>query len=129
MQGLRGLGSLVAMHIINIRTADQCQSISRESRKFTIDNITHCPELKIKYLAMSGLVFELARRPKPWKAKKTVKDTKGKGKAMGEEMSADSDDFSEIEGGSLEMACVKRLEFAEVPTVKIFRKEIRTGKL
>ena len=117
------------MHIVNIRTTDQCQSISRESRKFTIDNITHCPELKIKYLAMSGLVFELARRPKSWKAKKPIADLKGKGKARSEAISADSDDFSEIEGGGLEMACVKHLKFAEVPTVKIFRKEIRSGKL
>ena len=117
------------MQIYNIRTADQCQTISRESRKFTIDNITHCPELKIKYLAMSGIVFELARRPKAGKSKKPKADPKGKGKARIEEVSAESDEFSEIEGGGLEMLCVKHWKFAEVSTVTMFRKEIRTGKL
>ena len=134
MQGLPGMKSLIALYILAIRTTDHCQTIGRECRKFTIDNITHCPELKIRYLAMSGLVFELARKPKPWKPKKAV-DVKGKGKAKitdhetPVETPTDSDDFSEIEGGGLEMACVKHLKYWDVPSVKMLHKQVRTGKL
>ncbi|MCJ1284664.1 hypothetical protein MMC26_003999 [Xylographa opegraphella] len=140
MQGLPGLKNLVAMYILAIRTSDPGASIGRECRKFTIDNIWHCPQLKIKYLAMTGLVFELARRPesvaKPKRKKQVALDVKGKGKAkasdplpVAAEASTDSDDFSEIEGAGLEMACVKHLKFADVPDIVILRKEIRTGKL
>jgi hypothetical protein len=133
MQGIRGLTSLIAMHVLAIRATDQCQSIGRESRKFTIDNITHCPELKIRYLAMTGVVFELARKPKSRKVKRDRKG-KGKGKAKEGEVGGgggetDSDNFSEIEEGGLEMACVKHLKFTDVRWVRIFSKEVRTGKL
>ncbi|MCJ1435352.1 hypothetical protein MMC27_004724 [Xylographa pallens] len=139
MQGLPGLKNLVAMYILAIRTSDPCAIINRECRKFTIDNIWHCPHLKIRYLAMTGLVFELARRPesglKPKKKKKAVVDVKGKGKAKASdpipaaEAPTDSEDFSEIEGAVLEMACVKHLKFSDVPDIVILQKEIRTGKL
>ncbi|MCJ1398006.1 hypothetical protein MMC11_001203 [Xylographa trunciseda] len=136
MQGLPGLKKLVAMYILAIRTTDPCASITRECRRFTIDNIFHCPQLKIRYLAMTGLVFELGRRPGSVVKKKVVViDVKGKGKAKASdpipvaETSTDSEDFSEIEGGGLEMACVKHLKFPDVPDIVIFQKEIRTGKL
>ncbi|MCJ1390268.1 hypothetical protein MMC18_003126 [Xylographa bjoerkii] len=135
MQGLPGLKNLVAMYILAIRTTDPCASINRECRKFTIDNIWHCPQLKIKYLAMTGLVFELGKRPESVLKKKVVVDLKGKGKAKASdsitlpEPSTDSEDFSEIEGGGLEMACVKHLKFPDVPDIVIYQKEIRTGKL
>ncbi|MCJ1477454.1 hypothetical protein MMC13_006125 [Lambiella insularis] len=134
MQGIPGLKSLRALHLFAVRTTDPCVSITRECRKFTIDNISHCPDLKIRYLAMAGVVFELARRPHSRPTNKAA-DVKGKSKAMvGEanpivDPSTDSDDFSEIESGGLEIACVKHLKFAEVPSIKIFHKNIRTGKL
>jgi hypothetical protein len=144
MQGLRGLKSLASMHILNMRTPDQCQSLARESRKFTIDNITHIPELKIKYLAMDNIVFELARKPSYIRDKEKEKgtaeaDAKGKGKGKekevlgaygdGDGMTDGEEDFSDIESGTLEMACVKHLKFSDLPSVTIFKKEVRTGKL
>lgn len=122
------------MYILAVRTTDQCASIARECRKFTIDNISHCPDLKIRYLAMAGMVFELARRP-PSRITSRSADGKGKGKATINETNlsadplTDSDDFSEIESGGLEIACVKHLKFAEVPGVTIFHRSIRTGKI
>lgn len=146
MQGLRGLKSLVAMHILNMRTPDQCASLARESRKFTIDNITHIPELKVKYLAMDNVVFELARKPSSLRKMEKAKaeaDAQGKGKGKGKEKEAvgvygdgeadgmgdEEENFSDIEAGTLEMACVKHSKFADLPAVTIFRKDIRTGKL
>jgi len=144
MQGLRGLKSLASMHILNMRTPDQCQSLTRESRKFTIDNITHIPELKIKYLAMDNIVFELARKPSYFREKEKAKaatDAQGKGKGKekenevlgaygdGDSMTDGEENFSDIEAGTLEMACVKHLKFSDLPSVTIFKKEIRTGKL
>ena len=138
MRGLPGLKSLVAMHILAIRTSEPCATIIRECRRFTIDNIGHCPQLKIRYLAMTGMVFELGvrRQSRPVR-KKVVLDPKGKGKAKASDAietaqsSTDSDDFSfsEIESGGQELVCLKHLKFPDVPDVVIFRKEIRTGKL
>ena len=146
MQNLRGLKSLVALHVLAIRTTDQCQSVTRECRKFTIDTLNYCPELKIKYLVMSGMVCQLARRPRSFKAPVVQVDIKGKGKekatAVGTPQeqhtskwnpilapSSDADEnFDEIESGGLEMAVVKHLKFGDVYDVKIFNKHIRTGK-
>jgi len=143
MQGLRGLKSLVAMHILNMRTPDQCASLTRESRKFTIDNITHIPELKIKYLAMDNIVFEIARKPSFFRDKGKAKaeaDVKGKGKGKekevvnapfkdGDPMDDAEENYSDIETGTLEMACVKHSKFADLPAITIFHKDVRTGKL
>lgn len=140
MQGLPGLKNLIAFNIAAIRTSDACVGVNRECRKFTIDNINHCPGLKIRYLAISNVVYELARKSHYGPAlrrlaKASAADSKGKGKAKADErsssreLSADSEDFSEIESGGLEMACIKHLKFTDVPGVKIFQLDIRTGKL
>ena len=145
MQGLRGLKNLVAMHILNMRTPDPNAScLTRESRKFTIDNITHIPELKIKYLAMDNIVFELARKPNFFRDKgkgKVEADAKGKGKGKEKEvvggspfgdedtMEDEQESYSDIEAGTLEMACVKHLKFVDLPMITIFHKDVRTGRL
>lgn len=64
-------------------------------------------------------------------------NSKGKGKAVdvggsggevgGEDMA--EEDFDEIESGNLEMTSTRQLKFWEVEGIKIFEKEIRTGKL
>ena len=139
MQNLRGLKNLYALNVLAVRTNDQCHSVIRECRKFTVDTLTHCPELKLRYLVMSGTVCQLARRPL-WAIRS--KTTGGKGKGKGKEKAAvngptnepidaltDSENFSDIESGGLEMAVVKQLKFSDVVGVKIFEKEIRSGKL
>ena len=139
MQNLRGLKNLYALNVLAIRTTDQCHSVIRECRKFTIDTLTHCPELKLKYLVMSGMVCQLARRPSSAIRSKAAAKRKGKGKEKAplnapmtdpvDPFTTDSENFSEIESGGLEMAVVKQLKFSDVEGVKIFEKEIRSGKL
>lgn len=142
MQNLRGLKSLVALNVLAIRTTDQCQSVTRECRKFTIDTLNYCPELKIRYLVMAGTVCQLARRPRSFKTPAVKVDIKGKGKQkvpvvsppepsskMNPALASDADEnFDEIESGGLEMAVVKHLKFGDVTDVKIFQKHIRMGK-
>ena len=127
MQGLPGLKNLLAMHIFAIRSTDSCHAVGREARKFTIDTMTHCPGVRVKYLAMAGIVFELARRPRSARRNRAA-DPKGKGKAKADD-GVESDEFSEIENVGPEMSCIKHWKFSEVTGIKIFRKEIRNGKL
>ena len=65
-------------------------------------------------------------------------NSKGKGKAVdvgsnngGEVAGEDTveEDFDEIESGHLEMTTMRQMKFWEVEGIKIFEKEIRTGKL
>ena len=133
MQNLPGFISLIVLNIIAIRTDDHCASVVRECRKFTIDTINHCPGLKIRYLGMTNMVFEIARKPAtPNMIRKSLGKSKGKAKEVDgimAQLDAESDNFSDIESGGLEMAVVKHLKFCEVEDVKIFDKRIRTGKL
>ena len=87
---------------------------------------------------MSGFVYVLVRKPAYLKRiKKRVAD-KGKGKAKAfetdtmdtlNELTADSESFSDVEKGGMEMAVLKQLRFQEVPEVKIFESAVRTGTL
>jgi hypothetical protein len=76
LQFLPGLVSLRALHTIMFRTDDTCVWVMREFRKFTVDNVSHNPEMKLEYLALDTSVERLVRR----KPKSKVKDKKGKGK-------------------------------------------------
>ena len=135
---MAGLKSLIALHILSIRTDDHCTSIARECRRFTVDNITHCPTLKIKYLAMQGQVYKLIRKANSVeKPRQVAKDAKGKGKGKaaefdmseGDESGGNSEGFDEIETAGLEMASVRTMNFADIEGVRIFVKDIRVGKL
>ncbi|MCJ1356981.1 MAG: hypothetical protein MMC33_006977 [Icmadophila ericetorum] len=84
MQTLPGLRSLIALHILQIRTQDHCHSVTRECRKFTIDTLSHCPGLRIRYLVMQNMVWVLGPRKSGSRGSKRVKiDVKGKGKSVG----------------------------------------------
>jgi len=77
LQFMPGLTSLRAFHTIQFRTDDVCVWVYREFRKFTVDNISHNPDMKLEYIAVDNSVERLVRRvPVP----KQKVDTKGKGK-------------------------------------------------
>lgn len=72
-----GLTSLRVFHTIQFRTDDTCVWVCREFRKFTVDNISHNPDMKLEYIALDNSVERLVRRvPLP----KQKVDYKGKGK-------------------------------------------------
>lgn len=112
-----------------------------ESLTFAADSISHLPQQKIKYLALESHVTCIERKSdfvrqclEMERGKKTK--GKGKGKAKMRESpttycSSDSDlavdEFAEIT--SMETRLRFGIDFWEIKGIKIFQKEIRTGKL
>ena len=87
LQFMPGLISLRALHTIQFRTDDTCMWVCREFRKFTADNVSHNPHLKLEYIALDSSVERLVRRvPAP----EQKLDYKGKGK----EIAGNADDSS-----------------------------------
>ena len=75
---MSGLVSLRAFHTIKFRTDDTCVWVMHEFRKFTVDNISHNPHMKLEYIALDTSIERLVRRV-PTKKKA---DIKGKGKEL-----------------------------------------------
>ena len=137
MQALPGLKNLIALHIITLRNNDTCAAVIRECRKFTIDNISHHPNLRIKYLAIQSTVYQLVRRDPATLPNPLGGQSKGKGKAVADEKSRALDQHAEtsvlensLNKSGLELGHEKvPSRFWEVQGVKIFEKSIRLGKL
>ena len=82
LQHIAGLTSLRALHTIQFRNDDACNWVMREFKKFTVDNVSHNPDMKLEFLAVDLTVERLVRRkPTPGKSKPKA-DKKGKGKAI-----------------------------------------------
>ena len=72
MQHINGLQSLIIIHILFSHN-DYCNGILREIKSCTIDNIVQCPDLKVKYVAvsyslngpMATLISRLVRKTVP----------------------------------------------------------------
>jgi len=157
MQRISGFGNLRALHIIQLRNDDTCVWVMRETKRFLMDSISHYPELKLEWLSIDDdtcveRVIWTCPGPKPPKAK----SAKGKGKEKATieptveptavptvdptsetepfpllsmdawETAADSDDdLVEDEKVTLGNAS----HFSDVWGVKIFKKEIMSGRL
>jgi hypothetical protein len=148
MQGLGGLTSLIALHVTMLRSTESCNSVIRECRKFTIDNLHHLPHLPLRYLAINNVVYELIRT-RPVKRRQhsspdhtTAVQTHGrrtssKGKerekpsqaSWSDGIDMEADDFDEIESGGLEMRNIRHMDFGDVLHVQIFDRRVRLGKL
>lgn len=74
-----GLTNLRALHTFHFRHEDNCMWVVREFRKFTVDVVSHNPEMKLEYLALGNTVERLVRRT----PKKVDKKGKGKEKPAG----------------------------------------------
>ena len=136
--------NLHALHVLTLRSFDRNYVWQSETLNFAIDSLSHCPNIKLRYLALGEHVTSLqtlpANFPKHMKIpkEKTSKiDKKGKGKAVDVVANGDSvEDNSDRELGdilALISAGENRLRltqrFDDVRDVKIFKKEIRTGRL
>ncbi|KAA6410485.1 MAG: hypothetical protein FRX48_05907 [Lasallia pustulata] len=62
MQSLPGLTALTAFRIVAFRSEDSCPWVSNELRKFTVDNLSHCPRLRLRWLGINSHVSEIRRR-------------------------------------------------------------------
>lgn len=145
MQLLPRLKSLYALHIITLRTQDRSVQLQGESISFAVDNLSHCPDMKLRYIAMLNQVMALETKPDQFRRHlKAVmdrrKDKKGKGKAPADSNlglylpatdDSGSDDVDDIlaDMGAGETKLKFSTRFADVKDVRIFSKEIRSGKL
>lgn len=111
-----------------------------ESLTFAADTISHLPQQKIKYLALDSHVTSIERKPdfvRQYIEASRLKKFKGKGKGKAKisestnlDISSDSDvadEFAEI--SSMETRLRYGMDFWEIKGIRIFQKDIRTGKL
>lgn len=152
MQYFSGLVSLRAINILHFKNNDTCIWVMREILRFIVDNLSHHPELKLEWIAMEDDRVDRVVRPSESSNEKSteepVKRTKDKGKEKahgpfsmnqahdfpvlpldGLDSESDSDDDGMDSGSRLRFKTVGPLQFYDVWGVKIFEKEIRSGKL
>ncbi|KFA72508.1 hypothetical protein S40288_06655 [Stachybotrys chartarum IBT 40288] len=149
MQYFSGLASLRAINILRFRNSDTCIWVMRELLKFIVDNLSHHPELKLEWIAMEDDRVDRVVRPSETdgKAEQVKKSNARKGKvkapvpamgmhesfpwlpADGLESESESEDEFADGGMRLRFRTVGPLQFYDVWGVKIFEKEIRSGRL
>ncbi len=145
MQLLPHLKTLYALHIITLRSTDRSVHLQGESISFAVDNLSHCPEMKLRYIAILNQVIALETKPDQFRRHlKAVmdrrKDKKGKGKAPADANlnffnpqtdDSGSDDVDDMlaDMGAGETKLRFTTKFPDVKDVKIFSKEIRSGKV
>lgn len=151
MQHLSGLISLRALHIVQLRNDDTCVWVMRETKRFLIDNLTHHPHLKLEWISIDDddRVERLIRASDlPNKDKKQSKKAKGKQKAKTattgggnspfpvlpavdswDNAASSSDSESEDEDKDRRIETVENIHFYDVWGVRIFKKEVVTGRL
>lgn len=144
MQQLPGFKSLLALQFICIRISERSALPPVESLTFAADTISHLPHQKLKYLALENHIARIER-----KHERTTVDQekqirrnrrrakKGKGKAKVEESNMTDADESSGSDDSADIADTVNLKtllrfgegFWEIAEdIKIFRREIRTGR-
>ena len=145
MQLFYGFKNLYALHLINLRTADRHSMLHSESLSFAVDSLSHCPNMRIKYIALVNQVVMLETKPPQFNKalqlvmEKRNRDKKGKGKATSDAISSLMEAFedSDSDGSSEFLADVMAGDhkirfasnFAAANDVEIFTKKIRLGKL
>ena len=145
MQLLPHLRTLYALHIIALRSTDRSVHIQNESINFAVDNLSHCPDMKLRYMAIMSQVMALETKPDQFRRHlKAVmdrrRDRKGKGKIPADATlnlyipapdDSGSDDVDDIlaDMGAGETKLKFSTRFSEVKDVKVFSKEVRGGKL
>ncbi|KAI9786561.1 MAG: hypothetical protein M1816_007885 [Peltula sp. TS41687] len=137
LQYFPGLANLRALHILNFRTDDTCTWVMRELRKFAMDNVAHHPDMKLEYIALEGTVEALVRKTTEKKAGKQQRSGPA-GKSGGEnpgtsttdEIGSSDDDSDDTESSpSLKVETIEGLEFYDPEDIRIFRKDVRVGRL
>ena len=144
MQYFATFKKLYALHLISLRINDRSMTLQSESLNFAVDSLAHCPNTKIKYIAIVNSVMSLETKPEQWRKHMKIemerrKDKKGKGKATPDAVSSlleqcddsGSDEVEELISTYVTGNSKFRMptSFAAVDDVKVFSKQIRTGKL
>ncbi|EGR52067.1 uncharacterized protein TRIREDRAFT_55279 [Trichoderma reesei QM6a] len=153
MQYFSGLVKLRAINILHFRNNDTCIWVVREVLRFIVDNLSHYPELKLEWIAMEDDRVDRVIRPSDESNEapdEQSNDKRAKGKSKGKALTtatpglhnvlqplsldgldseSDSDDEALNGGSRLRYKTVGPLQFYDVWGVKIFEKEIRSGRL
>ena len=148
MQYFSGLLSLRAINILHFKNNDTCIWVMRETLRFIVDNLSHHPELKLEWIAMEDDRVDRVVRPSELqqagtegREKRDKSRDKGKAPAtaagdafpalpmdaLDSESESDEDSFDS--GTRLRFKTMGPLQFYDVWGVKIFEKEIRSGRL
>ena len=147
MQNVATFHNLIALHLLSLRDNNR-SFLHADSLHSAVDSFSHYQEAKLKYIALDNNLRLVARRPERWfkefeKRKENRKriaqiKSKGKGKAKATDVD-DSEESSEpdLPGDevghrllAMRLRADNRRNFSDVEEeVKIFRKEIRSGKL
>ncbi|KAI5463151.1 hypothetical protein BGZ63DRAFT_422546 [Mariannaea sp. PMI_226] len=150
MQYFSGLVNLKAINILHFRNNDTCIWVMRETLNFIVDNLSHHPELQLEWIAMEDERLDRVIRPSQTAkiSEEPKRRNKGKGKAVFNPMhnndslpllpisdwgtdseSEEDEDDAFNYGKRLRLKTVGVLQFYEVWGIKIFDKEIRSGRL
>lgn len=154
LQQISGLVNLRALHIINLRNDDTCVWVMRETKRFVIDTLSHYPELKLEWLAIDDderveRILRLKEIPKETTKGKSAK-SKGKEKAvpltslpngdhfpvltldsldLGSESDEDDEDGVTTLDGRPKLETIDNIHFYDVWGVRVFKREVVTGRL
>ncbi|KAG8528155.1 uncharacterized protein KY384_007071 [Bacidia gigantensis] len=147
LQILPAFRSLRALHLIVLRAGDRGGSIPFESLSYSIDILSQCPDLRLKYIAIGERVTDLAGHEKFRLQLKNMMTSgqggqeenqskkKGKGKAV-ESLSVEPDGLSDhemndklakVEHAQKRLRVIRRFE--EVESVRIFWLDLRKGRI
>ncbi|KAM4056630.1 F-box-like domain-containing protein [Hirsutella rhossiliensis] len=152
MQYFSGLSNLRAINILHFKNNDTCIWVMREILRFIVDNLSHHPELKLEWIAMEDERVDRVVRPSEvaGEAREAQPTKRSKGKSKGKahvpngmtldgaypllpvdglESESDSDGEVSDSGTRLRFKTVGPLQFYDVWGVKIFEKEVRSGRL
>jgi hypothetical protein len=146
MQYFAGLVNLRAINVLRFRNNDTCIWVMREILNFIVDNLSHHPELKLEWIAMEDDRLDRVIRPTDIPDEGEKRRSKGKEKATvnhhhnnsnlpmlpswgSDSDSEEDDDDASNCGKRLRLQTVGVLQFYEVWGVKIFDKEVRSGRL
>ena len=151
MQYFGSLVNLRAINILRFRNNDTCIWVMREILKFMVDNLSHHPELKLEWIAMEDDRIDRIIRPeRNTSAEEGSHRNNGKEKIStlghgndsnplpmllptggwpSESESDDEEDDAFNNGKRLRLKTVGPLQFYDVWGVKIFEKEVRSGRL
>ena len=131
---MTGLINLRALYFTAFRNDDQCQWAMQEVRQFIADTLAHHPKMKLEYI---GLVSDLEKleRHEPKKkqeesggANTNAAGSKNAGPLQVDEEESDEGASADEDDDALLVDTVD-VKFYNAFNVRIFKKEVRAGKL
>ncbi|KAJ4420781.1 hypothetical protein N0V85_000448 [Neurospora sp. IMI 360204] len=155
-QMARLLKNLHALHIMSLHSDDPCPSLSQEAKKFLIDNLSQHPLRKLEWISINDddrvdhIKFSKPLSAEEMKRRMAAKKAKGKAKATTSngtsnnttqypmfpppetwdgESSADDSYADEESKTYIAFERLGTMHFCDVEGVRIFKKEVVSGRL